>query len=71
MYCRIFNELHLRLRNERVGSVTTYLYYMPFKLLLTVINIVSCYYSLYKYAKYFAKRYAFTPHTPYFHMRHN
>jgi len=52
----IFNELHLRLRNERVGSVTTYLYYMPYKVLLTVINIVSCYYSLYKYAKYFAKK---------------
>lgn len=52
----IFNELHLRLRNERVGFVAIYLYYMPFKIVLTVVNVFSCYYSLYKYARYFAKR---------------
>jgi hypothetical protein len=32
-------------------------YYTPYKILLTVINVASCYYSLYKYARYFAKRY--------------
>ncbi|EMC96347.1 glycosyltransferase family 2 protein [Baudoinia panamericana UAMH 10762] len=52
----IFNEVHLRLRNERVGFVALYIYYMPYKFILTVVNIGSCYYSLYKYAKYFAKR---------------
>ncbi|TKA73615.1 hypothetical protein B0A49_07953 [Cryomyces minteri] len=29
---------------------------MPYKITLTVINVASCYWSLYKYAKYFAKR---------------
>ncbi|KAI6817667.1 glycosyl transferase [Hortaea werneckii] len=52
----IFNEIHLRLRNERVGFVAVYLYYAPYKIVLTAINILSCYYSLYKYARYFAKR---------------
>ena len=53
---QIFNEVHLRLRNERVGWVCMYLYYMPYKIVLTVINVFSCYYSLFKYARYFAKR---------------
>lgn len=52
----IFNELHLRLKNERVGSTCLYLYYMPYKIVLTFINVGSCYYSLYKYARYFARR---------------
>lgn len=56
---QIFNEIHLRLRNERVGFVAVYLYYAPYKIVLTAINILSCYYSLYKYARYFAKRYVF------------
>lgn len=29
---------------------------MPYKTVLTFVNIASCYYSIYKYAKYFAKR---------------
>ena len=29
---------------------------MPYKTILTFVNIASCYYSIYKYAKYFAKR---------------
>ncbi|KAK1809367.1 hypothetical protein LTR12_016281 [Friedmanniomyces endolithicus] len=29
---------------------------MPYKIVLTVINVFSCYYSLFKYARYFAKR---------------
>jgi hypothetical protein len=52
----IFNELHLRLKRERVGSKCLYLYYMPYKIVLTFINVGSCYYSLYKYARYFARR---------------
>ena len=28
---------------------------MPYKVFLSVINVVSCYYSLVKYARYFAK----------------
>lgn len=29
---------------------------MPYKLVITLINIASCYWSLYKYARYFARR---------------
>ncbi|KAL8642740.1 MAG: hypothetical protein Q9226_008474, partial [Calogaya cf. arnoldii] len=51
----IFNYVHLRSRNESV-SVMCLLYYIPYKIVLTFVNIASCYYSIYKYAKYFAKR---------------
>ena len=53
----IFNYVHLRSRGEMV-SVVCLLYYMPYKIILTFVNIASCYYSIYKYAKYFAKRHA-------------
>lgn len=52
----VFNELQLRLRGERVGWDVLLLYYMPYKLVLTAVNVASCYWSLYKYARYFAKR---------------
>jgi hypothetical protein len=52
----IFNEIHLRRKNERVGWVLLYVYYLPYKIVLTAINVASCYWSLYKYARYFAKR---------------
>ncbi|KAK6194021.1 hypothetical protein LQW54_011869 [Pestalotiopsis sp. IQ-011] len=52
----IFNEVHLRLRNEKISWTVLILYYMPYKLILTLVNVASCYWSLYKYAKYFAKR---------------
>jgi hypothetical protein len=52
----LFNEIHLRRKGERVGFVATYIYYMPYKLVLTAINVASCYWSLWKYARYFAKR---------------
>ncbi|KAI0483928.1 nucleotide-diphospho-sugar transferase [Xylariaceae sp. FL0804] len=52
----IFNELHLRLRKERVSWTVILFYYMPYKLILTLINVSSCYWSLFKYAQYFAKR---------------
>lgn len=29
---------------------------MPYKLALTAVNVASCYWSLFKYAKYFARR---------------
>lgn len=51
----IFNYVHLRLRHESV-TVLCLLYYLPYKIILTFVNIASCYYSIYKYAKYFAKR---------------
>jgi len=38
----IFNEIHLRLKDERVTLVCM-LYYIPYKIVLTVINILSCY----------------------------
>lgn len=53
----IFNYVHLRSRGEMV-SVACLLYYMPYKIILTFVNIASCYYSIYRYAKYFAKRHA-------------
>ena len=37
-------------------SVLCLIYYLPYKIILTFVNIASCYYSIYKYAKYFAKR---------------
>ncbi|KAI4651961.1 hypothetical protein J4E93_002158 [Alternaria ventricosa] len=52
----LFNEVHLRRKGERVGWVLMYVYYLPYKMVLTVINVASCYWSLYKYARYFAKR---------------
>ena len=51
----IFNYVHLRLRSESV-TVLCLLYYLPYKIILTFVNIASCYYSIYKYATYFAKR---------------
>jgi hypothetical protein len=52
----IFNEVHLRRKNERLGWVLVYVYYLPYKIVLTAVNVASCYWSLYKYARYFAKR---------------
>ncbi|KAF2225743.1 glycosyl transferase, partial [Elsinoe ampelina] len=52
----IFNEIHLRRKGERVGSLAVYIYYMPYKLVLTFVNVASCYYALFKYATYFARR---------------
>ncbi|PYH45587.1 glycosyltransferase family 2 protein [Aspergillus saccharolyticus JOP 1030-1] len=52
----IFNEVHLRLKQERVSWKVIVGYYMPYKMLIAVINVISCYWSLIKYAKYFAQR---------------
>lgn len=52
----IFNEIHLRLKKERVGWGIMVIYYTFYKIALTFINVVSCYWSLYKYARYFARR---------------
>ncbi|KAI5207371.1 hypothetical protein E4T39_01841 [Aureobasidium subglaciale] len=52
----IFNELHLRRKNEKVPQKCVWLYYMPYKLILTFVNVASCYYAIYKYATYFANR---------------
>ncbi|KAF1924533.1 glycosyltransferase family 2 protein [Didymella exigua CBS 183.55] len=52
----IFNEVHLRRKNERLGWQLVYVYYLPYKMILTVVNVASCYWSLFKYARYFAKR---------------
>lgn len=48
-------QIHLRRRKESVSAVCL-LYYLYYKAVLTYVNIASCYYSIYKYAKYFAKR---------------
>lgn len=52
----IFNELHLRKVDRQVNRWVVCFYYMPFKLALTIVNVASCWWSLWKYAKYFAKR---------------
>ncbi|KAI4726932.1 hypothetical protein E4T49_05382 [Aureobasidium sp. EXF-10728] len=52
----IFNEIHLRRKNEKVPQKCVWLYYMPYKLVLTFVNVASCYYAMYKYATYFANR---------------
>ncbi|PHH90864.1 hypothetical protein CDD83_2420 [Cordyceps sp. RAO-2017] len=52
----IFNEVHLRLKKERVGLVVLLLYFPFYKLALLLVNIGSCYWAVFKYAKYFAKR---------------
>ncbi|RAL04234.1 glycosyl transferase [Aspergillus ibericus CBS 121593] len=52
----IFNEIHLRLKQERVSWKIVLFYYMPYKIIIAFINVGSNYWSLYKYAKYFAQR---------------
>ncbi|PWY65730.1 hypothetical protein BO70DRAFT_419654, partial [Aspergillus heteromorphus CBS 117.55] len=52
----IFNLVHLRRKNESVGWICLLVYYMPYKIVLFIINVVSCYWSLFKYARYFATR---------------
>ncbi|KAL8861826.1 MAG: hypothetical protein Q9178_001695 [Gyalolechia marmorata] len=51
----IFNYVHLRSRNETV-SFKAFLYYIPMKWVLGFVNIASCYYAIWTYATYFAKR---------------
>jgi len=38
----IFNYVHLALKKERV-TVMCLLYYMPYKFVLSIVNILSCY----------------------------
>ncbi|KAJ5933827.1 hypothetical protein N7454_006156 [Penicillium verhagenii] len=52
----VFNEIHLRRKNERIDWKVLILYYTFYKIVLTFINVFSCYWSLFKYARYFAKR---------------
>lgn len=52
----IFNEIHLRLKKERIDWKVLFFYYTFYKIALTVVNVFSCYWSLYKYARYFAQR---------------
>lgn len=54
----IFNEIHLRLTGRMVNRVMLLTYYMPFKLALTLVNVGSCYWSIWQYAKYFSRRHA-------------
>lgn len=53
----IFNEVHLRRKNERIGWKCL-VYYQGYKFVLTMVNVASCYYAIFKYATYFAKRHA-------------
>ncbi|GAT26234.1 glycosyl transferase, group 2 family protein [Aspergillus luchuensis] len=52
----VFNEIHLRLKQERISLKIILFYYMPYKIMIAIINVGSNYWSLYKYARYFAKR---------------
>ncbi|KAI4098906.1 MAG: hypothetical protein LQ339_006212 [Xanthoria mediterranea] len=49
------NYVHLRSRKQTV-SVKALLYYNAFKWVLGFVNIASCYYAIWTYATYFAKR---------------
>ncbi|KUJ17423.1 uncharacterized protein LY89DRAFT_707002 [Mollisia scopiformis] len=61
----IFNLIHLR-RKVKVrpdGTITTQAlstkalcFYLPYKCVLTVVNVASCYWSIFMCARYFAKR---------------
>ncbi|KAL2867773.1 glycosyltransferase family 2 protein [Aspergillus lucknowensis] len=52
----IFNEAHLRRKGERVNPWVVAVYYMPYKLMIGVIRVISCYWSIIRYARYFARR---------------
>ncbi|KAJ0413854.1 glycosyltransferase like family 2-domain-containing protein [Aspergillus carlsbadensis] len=52
----IFNEIHLRRKKERVNMGTILVFYMPYKIVISFINVGSCYWALFKYARYFAQR---------------
>lgn len=52
----IFNELHLRLVGQRVSLTMLICYYTPYKIFLTMINVLSCWWSVWMYASYFARR---------------
>lgn len=52
----LFNEIHLRKKKERIDWKVLIFYYTAYKIVLTLINVFSCYWSLFKYARYFAKR---------------
>jgi hypothetical protein len=51
-----FNEVILRKKNEMVDRKVVLIYYVPYKFILRFMNVVSVYYSAYKYAQYFAVR---------------
>ncbi|KAL2803300.1 glycosyltransferase like family 2-domain-containing protein [Aspergillus granulosus] len=52
----IFNEVHLKRKDERVDPWVVAIYYMPYKLMIGIMNVISCYWSIIKYARYFARR---------------
>ncbi|PYH82733.1 hypothetical protein BO82DRAFT_281380 [Aspergillus uvarum CBS 121591] len=52
----LFNLIHLRKKKEPVSWTCLLVYYMPYKIVLFLINVASCYWSLFKYARYFANR---------------
>ncbi|KAL8934747.1 MAG: hypothetical protein Q9216_005751 [Gyalolechia sp. 2 TL-2023] len=51
----IFNWFHLRWRHESV-TFKAFVYYNGFKWVLGFVNIASCYFAIWTYATYFAKR---------------
>ncbi|KAK5036829.1 hypothetical protein LTR13_005209 [Exophiala sideris] len=52
----LFNEITLRRKNEMVSRKIVLFYYPPYKFVLRMMNVVSVYYSAFKYAQYFATR---------------
>lgn len=51
----ISSQVHLRSRQESV-SLKAFIYYNGFKWVLGFVNIASCYYAIWSYATYFARR---------------
>jgi len=52
----IFNEVTLRKKGEMVSRKVVLFYYLPYKFVLRLMNTVSVYYSMYKYAQYFSTK---------------
>ncbi|KAK7431011.1 hypothetical protein QQZ08_002541 [Neonectria magnoliae] len=39
-------------QEERVGWGVLLIYYMPYKVILTAVNVASCYWAIFKYGRY-------------------
>ncbi|KAL2787930.1 nucleotide-diphospho-sugar transferase [Aspergillus keveii] len=52
----LFNEIHLRRKNQRTSWKVVIGYYLPYKLALNLINVVGCFWCMFRYARYFAQQ---------------
>ncbi|KAL4799205.1 glycosyltransferase like family 2-domain-containing protein [Aspergillus venezuelensis] len=52
----LFNEIHLRRKRQRVSWRVLIGYYIPYKLVLHIINVAGCFWCMFRYARYFAQQ---------------